>query len=150
MQCDVCGRAEADYIVSLEGAKVSACARCSKHGKMLYKLKEDEPDQPVASPRQRAEEEIVENYAKLIRSAREKADLTRLQLGQKIGEKENYLEAIEQGRVRPTLVTAKKLEKELSITLIEREVLSGVVDTSTSGSKELTLGDVLSTQKKRA
>jgi ribosome-binding protein aMBF1 (putative translation factor) len=67
----------------------------------------------------------------------------------KIGEKENYLEAIEQERVKPTLATAKKLEKFLGIKLIEKEVESGIGDLPSVKGGGATLGDMLTQPAKR-
>ncbi|HLC69150.1 MAG TPA: multiprotein-bridging factor 1 family protein [Candidatus Bilamarchaeaceae archaeon] len=150
MQCEMCGRHEATAIALIEGAKLATCPPCSRHGTVLFTLREEKGEtMPRPFGPQKTEAEIVEGYGKTIRAAREKAGLTRLQLGQKIGEKENYLEAIEQGRVKPTLATAKKLEKFLEITLIETDAEGAGTLPSTGANVAPTLGDLLSQNKKR-
>lgn len=144
----MCGRNEAVNIVSVEGAKLSACSACSRHGKILFRLGGEGAVRLPATQMQTGEEELVDDYARRIHHSREKAGLTRLQLGQKIGERENYLEAIEQGRVRPTLATVKKLEKFLGIKLMEKEPERGVGELSVQKGGGVTLGDLLANPKK--
>lgn len=145
--CDICGRYDASYIISLEGAKMAACRNCASHGKVLYQLQSDEP-QPVkqvtTAPLQ--EEEIVEDYAKKIRVGREKLGLPVQVVAERINEKSSYLEGIERGQMKLTLALAKKLQKELGIKLIEKvSDIGGPTTGEKIGSqREVTLGDFVS------
>ncbi len=89
------------------------------------------------------DEEIVENWGEVIRKARQKAGLTIEQLASRIMEKGNYMHAIESGRIMPTLETAKKLQKELKIILIEKPGSGPSNVTSVKNFKEPTLEDML-------
>jgi len=152
MDCEVCGRRPAEYIVLLEGARLGACHGCGRDAKKLYIIREEKGKlektiEPLAA--RDAEEELIDGYGRIIRQAREKANLSRRQLGMKIGEKENYLEAIEQERVKPTLATVKKLEKQLSIRLMEKEPAATVAaEYGNHQGKEITLGDFVAQKKK--
>lgn len=143
MDCEMCGKYEAENLILVEGAKLTACRRCSGHGKVLFSLREQVTPKPSTPSSMPEDEELVDDYARRIRGAREKMQLTRLQVGQKISEKENYLEAIEQGRVMPTLPTIRKLEKFLGITLLEKNVEGGMGELPMQHGGGVTLGELL-------
>ena len=150
LSCDICGRTPIKAQILLEGAKLLACARCAKSGKILHYFADDEeakrPHSMSAPPPKSIgeEEEIVDGFGEIIRKARQKRNLTIEELGLKIQEKANFLHAIETERLKPTTSVAKKLEKELGIKLVEKS--SGAVNPANlSGGKaefkEPTLGD---------
>ncbi|MEM3422927.1 MAG: multiprotein-bridging factor 1 family protein [Candidatus Bilamarchaeaceae archaeon] len=122
--CDICGKPEIFGIVEVEKAKLRVCRSCAYGKKVLYFLEEDEEQQPKRPSRQKPEEieEIVEGYGKIVRSAREKLGIPIEVLAEKIKENRRYMERIEREEVKPTLETARKLEKELGIKLIEKTV----------------------------
>jgi putative transcription factor len=134
--------------ILLEGAKLLVCSRCMRSGKIIHRFYEDEPEKEVPqyrTPVQEAEE-VVEDYAKRIKEARQKARLPIAVVAERISEKESYLQAIEGGRLTPTLDVAKKLEKELGIKLIEKGEASAAPSASAPSKKkfsEPTLGDML-------
>lgn len=154
MDCEICGRHEARFIVLLESAKMSACPGCARGGKVLLTLED-----PLASARkastpsfavstQKSEEEIVEDYARCLRAGRAKSGLSLLQLSHKVGEQETYLHSMEQGRVSPTLNAARKLERALGIRLIVKEAVGGTGGPA-GRNQPLTLADILGSQKKK-
>lgn len=112
MECELCGRGGALVKVEIEGAVLSVCSSCAKLGRaaeLKVELPERRPltDCSVINP----------DFAKIIRNARIKQDLSIEQLGGKIGEKTSVLERVERG-MRPTDGLAKKLEKALKIKLL--------------------------------
>lgn len=151
LTCDICGNSPVRAQILLEGAKLLACARCMRGGKVLHRF--DEGGAPIAKPPPSAvetSEEVVEGYGKLIKRAREKAGLPVAVVAERIKEKESYLAAIEQERFMPTLDVARKLEKELGIRLIEK--VAGPVGgpTTKAGSfSPPTLADMIDTKKKK-
>ncbi len=152
LSCDICGHPNVKAQILLEGAKLLACGRCAKSGKILHYFKEDEDvEKPIVQAPKSVgpEEEIVEGFGDAIRRARQKKKLTIEQLAESIQERANFLHAIETERLKPTIPVAKKLEKELGIKLIDSE--SGGSGPSTAGStvqfKEPTLGDMLTKEK---
>lgn len=70
--------------------------------------------------RRRADLEVVENYAYLVRTAREKLGLTAAELAARIKEKESVVKRVESGRLRPTIELARKLERALGVKLLEK------------------------------
>lgn len=148
MDCEICGRREAVCFAYLEGAKMNCCAQCARGGKVLYNLdSESGATRPLERPRSRTEEDIVEGYGGLIRSARTSAGLSIEQLGMKIAEKANYLNHIERGEMLPSLAVARKLEKFFKIRLVEAETVQHGGGPGYA-KKELTLLDIAEIEKK--
>lgn len=154
LSCDICGRDEARAIILIEGAKMVACGRCAHNGKILHRL-DDEGVEIAGRPPPRGSmemsQEIVENYGKIIRRARDSMGVKMSVIAEKIMEKESYLDGIEKERLKPTFEVAKKLEKELGIILIEKVESEVLPDTATKRGKftEPTLGDALFEKKKK-
>ncbi len=63
--------------------------------------------------------ELIEDFAKTIRSARQKKNMSQDELAQKIGESVSTLKSVESGRQKPTEKTIRGLERELEISLLE-------------------------------
>lgn len=142
--CDICGKPEIFGVVEIERAKLCVCRSCAYGKKILQYLDAEEGVMPTHTSQKPQEiEEIVENYGQIVRKAREKLSLPVEVLAEKIKENKRYIERIEREEVRPTLETARKLEKELGIKLIEKTL---EVAQSAGGKKqyaEPTLGDLL-------
>ncbi len=41
MDCDICGKKDASFIIQVEGARMAACKGCAYHGKILLALEEE-------------------------------------------------------------------------------------------------------------
>jgi putative transcription factor len=162
LRCEVCGRKiHGEPITALiEGAKLTVCNECSKHGKIIYE--EPKPKALISKPsrarpplstqiKKPAEItvdtsiELVENYGHKIRHAREKFGLSHEDLGKKLNEKVSLLKKIEMGKMTPDNMLATRLEHALRIKLIvlasEEKVPQTKIPRSTS--EELTLGDLM-------
>ena len=63
--------------------------------------------------------ELVEDFAKIIRTARQKRNMSQDELAQRVGESISTLKSIESGRQKPTEKTIRGLERELEISLLE-------------------------------
>ncbi len=159
LYCDICGGTPIRAQVLIEGAKLLACIKCMKGGKILQRF--EDSDGPVTpqhvsdySPKSLGgNEDIVEDFAPLIRFGIQKTGLPLAVIAERIREKESYLHAIEAGRLIPTIEIAKKLEKELGVRLIEKSS-SSIAPTSSSGSNPAkfsppSLGDMLDFSKKK-
>ena len=149
--CDICGRGEGTFVISLEGARMTVCRNCSSHGKVLYVLRDEvsAPQKPAyATPLQ--EEEIIEEYGKHVRFGREKLGLPIEVVAERISEKASYLESVERGQMKLTLATARKLEKELGVKLIEKvsDIGGPKTNEKIGSSREVTLSDFIVQKKK--
>lgn len=151
--CEICGDREASAIVQIEGAKLATCPGCSRGGKVLYRLDTGERGEPMTMTRRSApieREEIVDNCGTLVARAIKKAGLPLEVVAERINEKESYIRSIEQGRMTPTIATARKLEKELGVRLVEMvtEEVTAMEDKKPVSFKPQTLEDILEFQKK--
>ena len=154
--CEICGKRPAKFIVEIEGATLNVCSSCARGSKIIgrvgqkMKARDIAPGVHVDSavPRKiRREQDIVENYAEVIRKAREALGLSIEELAKKIGEKASYIEHIEYGKMLPTIKVAKKLEKALNVKLIEIvDIYEGASETKDSA-QEFTMADIAEIEK---
>jgi len=129
MNCEICGRRieGRGKKVLIDGSLLNVCASCAslgdkeidntaKHGnkkasttsiRKVLKEKEDEM-------------EIVQDFAIMIKQARERMGLSQDALAQKINEKVSVIKLIETGRLKPSILLAKKIERVLKINLFTR------------------------------
>lgn len=169
--CDICGNiiTGEPIIVEVEGAVLALCSACAskyvstKNVKVLSKptTTKQRPTvrehyaqknvtiryQPLRKRASIDRLEIVEDYADLVKTAREGLGLSRDALAKIIGVKESVVRRIEEGQLIPDLELARKLEKVLNITLI-REKIEEPSITSTSSKHELTLGDIVEIRRR--
>ena len=169
MRCEVCGRKihGKSYKVMIEGARLTVCGRCAKYGTIVWEEKKPEPVMPrtkAATRRSPLETrskkpqvtvestlELIEDFDVKIRQAREKLELSHEDLGRKISEKVSVLKKIETGKMTPDNRLATKLEHTLKIKLLvqvsEEKVPKAKIKPV---SRELTLGDLIQLDKKKA
>ena len=134
-ECPICGSViwGKGQKVLLEGAKITVCQVCAKHGQKIKSPSSSSQVRPSADLRQKKhqkgayskvnglmEMELVSDYAKKIRNARNANHLTQEQFAQKINEKPSLLRRIESGKAEPTVKLAQKLEKQYKIKLLKR------------------------------
>lgn len=170
MRCEVCGRKihGKSYKVMIEGARLTVCGKCAKYGTIAW---EETKPKTAVTPRiarhpplkikskkslpQRAEEstlELAENFDVKIRRAREKLGLSHEELGRKISEKVSVLKKIETGKMTPDNKLATKLGHVLKIKLLVPVSEEKIPQTKIPKpvSRELTLGDLIQLNKKKA
>lgn len=159
--CEICGRKTNNpYIVYIEGARLLICERCAKKHKNAEPLnKQQERINRLNSKRAPSQRriknesyEIVENYAELVRNAREKMGLKVEDVAKRLNETESELHKIERGELTPEIKVAKKLEKFFGIKLIY-EVKDEELDEDkrkeySNRGKNVTLGDIVVIKKK--
>lgn len=172
LTCDVCG-APIDgepVIVEIDGAVLTLCQRCARKyvGTKGVKVIRG-PSQVstgsqgitavryetrrgttyrVSKPRINVDKyEVVENYAELIREARESLGMSRDVLARVLGVKDSILKRIEDGQLIPDIELARKLEKVLGISLLRETENVGTM-TEKPVNKSLTLGDVVMIREK--
>jgi len=165
MRCEVCGRKIHSEPVRavIEGARLTVCVECSKHGKVILREEVDVPQRPSVTKstmhlpvimrkppvaQVQISQEVIEDYAAKIRGAREKLGLSHEDLGKKINEKASLLRHIETGKVAPNNHLAGKLEHVLKIKLMvpiaDEKVTTIPAKAATEG---LTLGDLIEMDK---
>jgi putative transcription factor len=162
LRCEVCGcKIHSDPLRTIiEGAKLTVCVECSKHGKIITQQEEDlapktsitqnKPHAPVSMMQRKRQlvakveltQEIIEGYDSKIRVAREKLGLTVEDLGLKISEKASVLRHIENAKMPPNNQLASKLERTLKIKLLV-PISKEETEIPKAANRELTLGDLI-------
>jgi putative transcription factor len=162
MECEMCGKKVGTRRYMVEGTVMNLGLECAKYGTPL--------DAPAAVGTQASMQQglerraermtsrnvydagdqsvMVEDFGPRIHKAREAKGLSHEQLGNKVSARVPELKHIEAGKLRPSDAVAKKLERELGITLYEKvegpaPVVSGVAKKASGGSAGLTIGDLL-------
>ena len=157
MQCEMCGsNTENPILISVEGVELNVCNSCSSFGKKVIK-KQKKPELSGDKKRQLFEKivhkrELImlisEDYANIIKSAREKMGFKQIELAKKLGIRESLINSIEQGRHEPSLNFARKLEKFLNVKLVEEHREEHKQQFKQSSSKSFTLGDFIKIRKR--
>ena len=166
MPCELCGReCKGGKEAIIDGAKMFVCPDCIKYAENQVQEEPIKTSQPPQTQRfimkktqkperdifkdKEMEKELVSNWNHLIEQARKKKNLTREELGFKIGERTVTIAKIENGDLRPSDQTIVKLEKELGISLMEEiKTVPNIKQTQTQDG--YTLGDFIKTEKKDA
>ncbi len=94
--------------------------------------------------------ELVDNYASIIRNARQKKGMNQEELAQKIGERITTLQSIEAGRLKPTRKAIRGLERELDVSLLEAVGTPPLKVSKGRSSGGPTLGDVVKVKRKKS
>jgi putative transcription factor len=149
MECEMCGRKiDKSHKVRIDNAILNVCDACSKFGvpvdsarsynalassqnkQFAVRMPEKRParvqpyktqKKPRKKPVDYESMDIVDDYAELIKDARERLSWTQEDLAKKILERKNVLSNIERGELMPDIKIAKKLERLLGIKLITTE-----------------------------
>ncbi len=143
----------------IEGAELQVCANCEKLGvevqqpkKVVQKKSSPLQKTIVAIPQRKPrdvfdmiEGEIAEDYASRIRKARMDKGWSQLELAQAIKEKELLIKKVEKGDLIPEDELRKKIERVLSISLIDS--FSDAEQKNTGKKIVTTLGDLVSLKK---
>lgn len=141
------------------------CSECAHYGTRLWETEKSKPKNlPMSPPKpktmlkiapsQKPTEETLEligDYPKRVRHAREKLGLSHEDLGKKINEKVSLLKKIETGKMKPTQRLAEKLERTLKIKLfapLTEPKLPQKALAIARQKQELTLGDLIKTKEK--
>lgn len=162
MECEICGKPISDNPIrtKIDGSVMAVCKDCAKFGRIQKEPPKPKFQQKKGSKkrnntskkkynnRDEPNEELVEDFNKIIRNAREAKNWSREKLGEEIYEKVSVINRIESGKMIPDIKLTKKLEKTLNITLLEKIDsidLNQFVGESSNG---LTLGNVMKIKRK--
>jgi putative transcription factor len=158
MLCELCGKTMPfTKSVIIDGAKLEVCSECAKFGEDYKSTPEGSTGGNKTVIEQRLERrqkrmgtkdvyaqaksvEIVENYGKVIREAREAKGMDLEDFSNFINEKKGTIAKIETNKLVPDDKLVKKIEKALDIKLLEAVSL-GMIQESGGGAGKMTLGD---------
>ncbi|MBS3143530.1 TIGR00270 family protein [Candidatus Woesearchaeota archaeon] len=148
--CEICGRNFGNLEKAIvEGVIINVCHDCSKFGKILAIRKPlIEPQRVIPVKTKEINENIINDYAELVKKARERKGLKQEELAKNIAEKESVIHKVETGSMKPSFILAKKLEQYLGVKLIEfqeerKEVNLNLRDNG------LTVGDLLKLKNRK-
>lgn len=159
MECEMCGKTTGTRRYSVSGTIMRLGLCCAKYGEELDAPAPAQGSQAAIqrglerrasrnqAPRvQEPEWDLVDDFGHRVRQARERKNMTKEQLGNKVSARMPQLNAIESGNLRPSDDLARRLERALGITLLEAydkgpgQKLSGLAKTP---AKARTIGDLL-------
>jgi len=144
-ECELCGApTKSVYVVNVEDVELRVCAKCAE-GKKVIKSQSYgiNVSHTPSKPKREEDKPLVENYGKVIREARDRMKLPLKVFAEMINEKETLLSRVEQQSTLPTIELTKKLEKALSIKLIDSSSESDAGMSSGSKTGKATLGEFM-------
>jgi len=161
----MCGRKIGTRRYMVDGTVMSLGACCAKYG---TPLDQPAPQGSQASVQQglerratrsvrrdvyseQGEEVLVEDFGRRVREARERKGWSHPQLGDKVSARVPQLHKIEANQLRPSDDLARRIEKELGITLFEKVERPAAVSGATGKqpAQGLTLGDLIKDAMKK-
>lgn len=163
MECEICGKPVPEHNpirAKIEGSVMIVCKDCAKLGKIQKappkpkfvqqknKKQNNTRNRNYSSRRDEPTEELIEDFDKKIRNARESKDWSREQLGKKINERVSVISRIETGKMTPDTKLTKKLEKALNIKLLEKVESLDLNQFVNNAPGERTLGNVMKIKRK--
>ena len=147
--CEMCGKEGKIVQADIEGVDMGVCPGCSKYGQVKKTPVNRFRQSPKRFRRNEPNFVIVENFASLIKSARDSRSMTQEEFAKFLNEKESLLAKWEQGTLKPGLDTARRLEKNLGIKLVKREEEKKANVLVKKKSDEFTLGDFIKIRKRK-
>ena len=152
VMCELCGKKTENLVKAIvEGGLLSVCGECANFGKVVEITKpvissEIEKPRMIRASGVDEVDSIVEDYAQLIKKAREREGLKQEEVALKLAEKDSLISNVESGHMVPSIKLARKFEQFFRINLIEKvkETKSRTFDLSDSN---LTIGDLLKMKK---
>lgn len=158
MRCEICGKKiiGTPLKTKIDGSVMLTCKECSKFGKVQREpQKPRRPGAPrkTGAPRRRPRPaeptyEVVEDCNVFVRQAREKKKWSREELAEKIYEKASVINRIESGKMIPDIKLARKLERILGITLLEKNDGAAPGDIGHLNARGATIGDIARIKKR--
>lgn len=161
MQCEICG-AEIrgkPICITIDNSELQVCQKCAPYGKPVDKRTPvSRKVSPVVRTVPRTEkrpkkdffdilkDELLDNYDRIIREAREAKGWSQEDLAENIKEKASLIKKIERSEIVPEDSVRKKLEHALNIKLTERVDVAG--QEVSHMKKDTTLGDIVKIKRK--
>lgn len=153
----MCGRAGNLLTAEIEGVELKVCPNCTKFGKIRHPNSRASVSsgfkRQTAPPKDMIEYKVVDNFGQLVREAREKKGLTQEDFAKLLQEREGLVSKWESGGQKPSLETAKKLQRILGVTLIVKDEAAAEEKLEKADGKKvgdvLTLGDFIKVKKRK-
>ncbi len=134
--CELCGGKPPLFNAIVESSAIKVCASCGRFGTVIRAS----APKPVLKQANQPVETIVSDFARLVREARARMNLTQKEFAGFLNEKESIVQKIESGSFFPPISVAKKFEKFLKIKLVAIEE-DFSVEKAKSSAGGFTIGD---------
>ena len=155
--CEMCGRSGNLVEADVEGVELKLCSGCTKYGVVKKKNYSHSNSSTFKKRFQEkdADIRIVQNYASLLRNARERKGMTQEDFAKYLNEKESVVANWEHGSMKPRIDVARRIEKVLNLNLLQK--LSDTLKenepfkqtASKKSADEFTLGDFIKVRKRK-
>ncbi len=146
MNCELCGLSdERFYKTEIDGAILNVCQKCSKFGRVIEEVSNQENSAGRTQLERPTEKELRIDFPEVIKEGLKSKNLTLEQLSNQINASKYELKKVLDGKIMPSEELALKLEKVLKISLFEtvpKLFKKSVQD------KSLSIGDVVEIKKK--
>lgn len=144
----MCGKSTELAIADVEGVELKVCDGCARFGTIRRRVDARRFLPQPAKP-EGPQFKVVDNYASLLHSAREKKSMTQEEFSKLLQEKESVLAHWEVGKGKPSIEAARRVGRILGINLVEQEVILLVKMEAGKKGEELTLGDFIKVRKRK-
>ncbi len=144
--CELCGKQDKLVTAIVEGTELNVCENCGKYGKIIRKPVLPKKEFVKTKTEPEIVEKVMSDYSKKIREARQAKNMTQEEFAKMLNEKESIIQKIETGTFKPSIDLARKLEKKLGITLIEKDETVNI-DLKKGNTGTLTIGDLIKIKK---
>ncbi|HIG97878.1 TPA: TIGR00270 family protein [Candidatus Woesearchaeota archaeon] len=150
MDCEMCGRQEAEVRASVEGSVLAVCQGCGRYGKVVGRIaaaapaRKDERRMPMADEEA---EVVVSDFGNALKQKRERLGMKQDEFSRKIAVKESILHKMETSQFVPSIEEARRLGKALGLKFVEKAEID---DNAVPQPKkdELTLGDLIKIKRR--
>jgi len=152
--CEMCGASGSLTSADVEGVELKLCQKCTKYGSVKKPSSSSSSSQQKSFTKPFKKEEgpvlkIVDNYASLIRLAREKKGMSQEDFSKFLNERESEVSKWEQGVMSPRFGIARKIGKLLHINLIEKESEKKPFEPEKIKADGMTLGDFIKKPRRK-
>jgi len=142
MICEICGIRKANKKILVESAWIYVCDICAKEINIKEEIKTTKKIEKEKTERKIEiyEEFVDEKFHEKLRKYRESKNLKQEEMAKILGIKESLYKSLEEGRIKPSIELAKKIEKIIG----EKIVIQEKIDEKTEKKEfKLTVADVI-------
>lgn len=173
--CELCGAYGHLSSYVIENSPMQVCRDCGRFGKRersptqlraihaklnssAFKAKVKTFQQDIKRQKQdrfdlESGERVIDDWVPVLRGLLGRHELSPEVLAKKINEKASYISSVVSGQLRPSIATAKKIERQYKVTLVEAfdnrsaGTVARVVHKGDAASSGLTFGDLIRKQQ---
>jgi putative transcription factor len=126
--CEMCGSDGNTITALIEGVELNVCQKCASFGKIIKKpiiasAKLQQAQQMKKAPEREIIQDIRADFPTVIKAKREKMGLKQEEFAKFLSERESMIHKMESGEYVPSLELARKMERQLGISIIEEKEL---------------------------